>query len=72
MPSAISLATSTRQQLQGTSQLLQETEVEYLNLRQQLLNMNTEISSSLHQVENQEGVDFQELIRENHLTALKV
>jgi hypothetical protein len=72
MPGAVSLSTSTRQKLQSTSELLQETEEEYLNLRQQLLNLNTEISESLQMVENEEGVDFQELIRENHLSSLKV
>lgn len=72
MPNALALAASSRQKLQSTSQLLQETEEEYINLRQQLLNLNTEISESLQMVENEEGVDFQEIIRENHLSSLKV
>lgn len=72
MPGAISLSTSTRHKLQSSSELLQTTEQEYLNLRQQLLNLNTEISESLQMVENEAGVDFQELIRENHLSSLKV
>mgnify|MGYP000918192516 CR=1 FL=1 len=72
MPGALTLATSTREKLQSISQVLQETEQEYLNLRQQLLNMNTEVSDSLQKVENGGDVDYQELIRETHLNALKV
>lgn len=72
MPGALTLATSTREKLQSISQVLQETELEYLNLRQQLLNINTEVSESLQKVENNGGVDYQELIRENHLNSLKV
>ena len=44
MPGALTLATSTREKLQSISQVLQETEQEYLNLRQQLLNLNSEVS----------------------------
>ena len=72
MPGALTLATSTREKLQSISQVLQETEQEYLNLRQQLLNLNSEVSDSLQQVESEGGIDYQELIRENHLNSLKV
>lgn len=72
MPGALTLATSTREKLQSISQVLQDTEQEYLNLRQQLLNINSEVSESLQKVENEGGIDYQEVIRENHLNSLKV
>ena len=66
------MAGNLRMKLMNESKVLEDMEVEYVSLRQQLLNVETEVSESLRAVGGEEGVCYQDVIREAHFHSAKV
>lgn len=75
LPDRLGMQTMTstlRQRLATDSSQLQDTETLYISQRQQLLNVEAEVASSLQLVGGDEGLDYQDLLKEAQFRTVQV
>lgn len=70
MPGAVGMAGNLRVKLVNESKALEDMEEEYVSLRQQLLNIEAEVSESLREADGDGG--YQNALREAHFQSVKV
>jgi hypothetical protein len=66
------MASSLRMKLTNESAVLEDMEAEYVALRQQLLNIEAEVSESLRAAGGEGASGYQHALREAHLQSVKV
>lgn len=70
------MASNLRLKLMNESKLLEDLEAEYVSLRQQLLNVEAEVSESLRAASGggagEEGQGYEDLLREAHFKSVTV
>jgi hypothetical protein len=66
------MTSTLRQRLATDSSQLQDTETLYISQRQQLLNVEAEVASSLQLGGGDEGLDYQDLLKEAQFRTVQV
>ena len=77
VPGAVGMASNLRLKLMNESKLLEDLEAEYVSLRQQLLNVEAEVSESLRAASGggageEGGQGYEDLLREAHFKSVTV